>query len=118
MKTLSKAAQQCAELDKQNTVLLLALNDQVNGKTKWFTVFGHKLGVSRPDSACGGVVIAQSVGGVAMAHYWETYKRETLAHIAAVITGEASEHTRDLMRRRSLIETVSAYVAEQLRAAA
>ena len=106
-----------AKLSAENEALTLALSDLCNGSVKWF---GHSrtysVGISRPTGAAGGIAIVRECG-MASAHYFETYSRETLAHIAAVITGENTEHNIELARRRAAIESAQAYVSEQHRAA-
>jgi len=117
MKTLSKSAQRIATLEKENTVLSLALSDLANLGAKWF---GHSrcfsIGITRPNSACGGIAIIRSNGTVS-AHYFEEFYRAEMEHIACVITGENTDHNRELLCRRAALEDAKAYVHEQQRAA-
>jgi hypothetical protein len=112
MKT--KASLECDRLRNENDVLGLALTDLSNGSVKWF---GHSreysIGVSRPTSASGGVLIVRSCG-VTSAHYFERHAQDTLAQISACLTGENTPYNLDLLRRRQLIEDAQAFVrAEQ-----
>jgi hypothetical protein len=113
----SSLAQKCAELEKENGVLSCALNDVLKGDVRWFgSPRTFALGVTRPKSACGGIAIIRHCG-TSSAHYFEEYAQRELAHIALVITGENTEHNRELLARRNAIEAAKAYIAEQVRAA-
>jgi hypothetical protein len=106
-----------AVLSREVDVLSLALSDLSNGAVKWFgNSIYFSLGISRPRSACGGIVLIKGQG-LCTAFYWDMWHGEALAQISACITGEDSEHNRDLLRRRSAIESAAAYVSEQLKAA-
>jgi hypothetical protein len=113
MKSKSKSAIRIAELEKENTVLSCALNDMLNLGAKWFgSARSFSVGVTRPQSACGGIAIIRC-NGTARAHYFEEWARAELAHIQLVITGADTEHNRELLRRRSAIEAAQAYIREQ-----
>jgi hypothetical protein len=105
------------QLDTENTVLSCALNDILNGDVKWF---GHSrtfsIGVIRPASACGGIAVIRN-NGTSRAAYCEQYFRAELAHISMCITGENTDYNRELLVRRSVIESAQAYLSERLRAA-
>lgn len=114
MKTPGKSALRIAELQKENSVLACALSDLANLGAKWFgNSREFSLGVTRPQSACGGIAIVRRSGTVS-AYYFEEFARSELAHIAAVITGENTDHNRELLRRRSAIEDAQAYVSDAL----
>ncbi|NDF15811.1 hypothetical protein EB061_10900 [bacterium] len=105
-----------AKLATQNDVLTLALNDVCNGAVKWFgNSRTYSIGVSRPTGAAGGIAIVRECGMTA-AHYFEGYARDTLAHVAALVTGADTEHNRELLRKRAAVESALAYVAECQRA--
>lgn len=103
------------DMRTETTVLSCALNDILNGDVKWFS-HSHtfSIGVTRPTSACGGIAVVRQTG-TSGAYYFEEYARRELEHIAACITGENTEHNRELAQRRSAIESAKAYVADQLR---
>lgn len=106
-----------SRLSTENTVLSCTLNDILNGDVKWFgNSCEYSLGITRPRSACGGMVVIRCCG-TSSARYWEQFAREELTHISFVITGENTEHNRELLRRRSAIEAAQAYVSQQLKAA-
>ncbi len=104
-----------AKLATENEALTLALGDVCNGNVKWF---GHartySIGISRPNGAAGGIAIVREAG-MTYAFYFEKYARETLAHIACLVTGANTEHNAELMRRRAAIEAAQAYVTEMQR---
>ena len=103
-------------LDYENNVMALALSDLCNGAVKWFgNSPSFNIGITRPTGAAGGIVIHRN-GGMASAHYWEDFSRTELAHIAAVITGEDTEHNHEFLCRRSTIETAQAYISDKIRA--
>lgn len=103
------------KLASENEVLTLALNDLANGAVKWFgNSRTYSIGISRPTGAAGGIAIVRQ-SGMTYAHYFERYSRETLAHIALIVTGTDSEHNRELMRERSAIEAAQAYVSDSQR---
>jgi hypothetical protein len=106
-----------ARLATENEAMTLAISDLCNGAVKWF---GHsrefEIGISRPAGAAGGIAIVRQCG-CASAHYFETYARETLKHIAMVMTSGNDEHTLILLRQRAAIEAAQAYVSEAQRAA-
>lgn len=104
-------------LSTENEALTLALSDLCKDAVKWFgNSRTYSLGVSRPTGAAGGVAIVRECG-MASAYYFETYARDTLAHIASVITGTNSDYNQELLRRRATIEAAQAYVSEQQKAA-
>lgn len=110
MKTKQQLTEENKALDLQNTVLSLALADLVNGtESKSFGGRKFRLTITRPTSACGGVVIVSAETFVG-AYYFDTYARDCLAHIAAVITGEDNDHNRELIRRREIVETAQAWL--------
>lgn len=51
------------------------------------------------------------------AFYFEQWRKTSLEHIGAVITGENTERNRELLTMRGLIDDATAYVSEQLKAA-
>jgi hypothetical protein len=104
------------KLASENDVLTLALGDVCNGAVKWFgNSRTYSIGISRPCGAAGGIAIVREAG-MTYAFYFEKYARETLANVAMLVTGEDSEHNRELLRRRSAIEAAQAYVTESQRA--
>ena len=106
-----------AKLATENDCLTLALADALNGNVKWFgNSRTYSIGISRPTGAAGGLAIVRQCG-MASAHYFETYARETLAHIACIITGANTEHNTELARERAAIESAQAYIREMQRAA-
>lgn len=107
-----------AKLATENEALTLALGDLCNGNVKWFgNSRTYSIGISRPTGAAGGIAIVRQ-SGMTYAHYFENYARETLAHIACIITGTDSEHNRELLKERAAIEAAQSYVTgEQQRAA-
>lgn len=101
-----------AKLATENEALTLALGDVCNGSVKWFgNSRTYSIGISRPTGAAGGIATVRE-GGMTYAFYFERYARETLAHVAALVTGTDTEHNRELMRRRSAIEAAQAYVSQ------
>lgn len=101
-----------SKLASENEVLTLALGDAVNGNVKWLgNSRTYSIGISRPTDAAGGIAIVREAG-MTSAFYFEKYARETLAHIACLVTGTDTEHNTELMRRRSAIEAAQAYVNE------
>ena len=60
------------DASKDSTVLLMALNDVLNGKIKWFKRGGYSVGISRELSPCGGLVIIRSES-YASAHYFDEW---------------------------------------------
>ena len=106
-----------AKLASENEAMTLAMSDLCNGAVKWF---GHtrefEIGISRPAGAAGGIAIVRQCG-CASAHYFENYARETMAHLACLITGSDTEHNLVLLRQRSAIEAAQAYVSTAQRAA-
>ena len=117
MKTPTKSSLRIAGLERSNDVLSLALSDLANGHVKWFTRYNYAIGISRPNGASGGIAIEKIVGGMVSGYYWETFAAESLAHIAADITGENSPYNAELLRRRSCIEEAQAFVAASRQAA-
>lgn len=104
--------QQNASLGTENTVLTLALNDICNGAVKWFgNSRTFSLGITRPAGAAGGIAVVRE-NGTTSAHYFERYASEILLHVSYVITGENTEHNRELARKRSTVEAAQAYVSE------
>lgn len=115
--TKSDLLQRNAALSKDNDVLSLALNDVVNLGAKWFgNSRQFSIGITRPNSACGGICIVRRSGTVS-AYYFEEFAQAELSHIAIVITGENTDHNRDLLCRRAAIESAHAYIREQQKAA-
>ena len=119
MKKLTRTELETAKnhAERECTVLSCALNDILNGDVKWF---GHSrqfsIGVTRPKAACGGIAVVRICGNT-YADYFENYSQTELQHIANCITGENTEHNRELLQRRAAIESAQAYVSEALRAA-
>lgn len=118
MKTTKQDLQdRCARMEREREPLELALSDCVNGNVTWFGRSPFRLGICRPNGAAGGIVIVNTHGMVS-ADYWEQFARNQMEHIAACITGENTEANRELMARRSTIETAAKFVREmQARAA-
>jgi hypothetical protein len=106
-----------AQLEKENTPLLLALADLVRGETVWFGRGEYRIGISRPHSACGGIVIEQMSGSTCGAYYFSEWAPRALEHISYVITGENNEANAELLRRRKAIEQAQAHISAALRAA-
>lgn len=105
------------DAQKENSVLACALADSLNFGVKWFgNSRTFSIGITRPQSACGGIAIIRNNGTVS-AYYFEEYASRELAHIACVITGENTEHNRELLCRRAAIESAKAFVSEQQKAA-
>lgn len=101
----------------ENTVLLCALNDILNGDVKWFgSSRTFSVGVTRPSGACGGIAVVRQ-NGTTRAQYLEEFCRVELEHIARCVTGENTDYNRELLCRRATIESAKAYAAEKLRAA-
>lgn len=98
-----------ARIEREVEPLTLALCDAVNGTVTWFGRGEYKLGISRATGAHGGIVI-ERVGNSAAAHYWEQWSRDAHAHLTACLTGENTEHNRELLRRRDLIEAANQFV--------
>ncbi len=112
--TKQELIDRASRLERENTSLLLALSDLAHGQVTWFGRGKFRLGISRAIGASGGVVIVDNDGTVS-ADYWEQFAHNQLEHIAACITGENTEHNRDLSARRSVIETAQAYVTKEQR---
>lgn len=117
MKTKAELALENAVLSKENGVMFLALTDLSNLGAKWF---GHSrefsIGISRPDSACGGIAVVKQNGSVS-AHYFEEFAHNELNRISAIITGQDNEYNRALLCRRASIEAAQAYVSQKQAAA-
>ncbi len=108
----------CDALDTENTVLRCALNDCLNGNVKWFgNTRAFQIGVARADSACGGIAIVRADGTMISCDYVDRYCPQALTHISLCLTGENTEHNRDLLKRREAIESAVAFRNEALRAA-
>jgi hypothetical protein len=63
-------------LGNSESRLHCALNDVLNDKVKWFKKGVQRIGVSRPASACGGIVIHQYKGNqdaYACVYQWEQW---------------------------------------------
>jgi len=117
MKTANKKDIKISNMERENNVLALALSDLANGNVKWFQRFNYAIGISRPNGASGGIAIEKVIGGIVSAYYWEDFCKDSLSHIASVITGENTPFNAELIRRRSCIEDAQAYVNEQHMAA-
>jgi len=102
----------CARLERAIGPLELALHDLAVKQVVWFGHYNFRIGISRATGAAGGIVIANVYGNVS-ADYWEQFARNQLEHIAACITGENTEHNRDLATRRTVIESAQAYVTSE-----
>lgn len=117
MKTMTKSAQRIAQLERENTVLAIALADLANVGAKWFGCSREFcVGITRPTGGCGGIAIVRRNGTVS-AFYFEEFYRSEMEHIACCITGENTGSNRELLRRRAVLEDAKAYVGEQQRAA-
>lgn len=101
-----------AALEQENTVQMLALTDLANGGVTWFGRSPYRIGISRPTGAAGGILICNA-GGTCSAHYAETFLRETLAHIAVVITGADTEANSELLRRRAALSDAQRFIHSQ-----
>jgi len=60
------------ELKRQSGPDFLAINDLVENKVTWFKTKNHKIGISRLNSANGGIVII--VNGYAVSRYYEEWR--------------------------------------------
>lgn len=115
--TKSSLVERNATLETENTALACALADTIRGDVKWFKASRFvSYGITRPSSACGGIVIVNN-GGTVSAHYLEAFGREALAHISLMITGENTDHNRELLARREAIESALAYARQAMMAA-
>lgn len=63
--------------DRMLTVTRTALNDALAGDVRWVKKGIWKIGICRPTSACGGVVIVVA-NSYASAHYLEEWTGETI----------------------------------------
>lgn len=117
MKTKNELLASNARLETENMVLVCALNDILNGDVKWF---GHSrafsIGITRPSGAYGGIAVVRQCGN-ARASCFESYARSEIEHIGYCITGENTDHNRELLQRRAAIEAAQSYVAEAQRSA-
>ncbi len=99
-------------LAREVDVYSLALSDLANGAVKWF---GHSrdfsLGITRPRGAHGGIALTRS-NGICAAFYWEHWNQQAMQQISECLTGADTEHNRELLRRRSVIEAAAAYIRE------
>lgn len=114
MKT-SKAALESlnAKLAHENEALALALSDICADRVKWFgRAPAYSLGISRPAGAAGGIVIVRQ-NGMTYAHYWERYYAESMSIIASLVTGSDTEHNRELLNRRAVLEAAKAHVTRE-----
>lgn len=102
----------CARMERENEPLSLALSDMVNNRVVWFGRAPFRLGISRAAGAHGGIVIVNHDGMIS-ADYWEQFSRNQLEHIGACITGENTEHNRELAKRRDTIEQALAHVRRE-----
>lgn len=104
-----------AKMRHENSVLYLALADAVNGaESKTFKGGRYSLTVSRPTSACGGVVTVKAEGSFVGAHYFEDYARSESEHIGRLVTGENNDYNRELLSRRDAISEAVKWRNERL----
>jgi len=110
--TKQELIDRCARLERAIGPLELAIADLANGQVVWHGRGAFRIGISRALGASGGIVIVNNDGNV-LADYWEQFARNQLEHISACITGDNTEHNRELATRRTVIESAQAYVTRE-----
>lgn len=114
--TKADLEKRCEALDREASVLRCALADTLRGEGKAFRNKYRTLRVSRPTSACGGIVVITDPHGLVSADYWERYSQDELRAISYLIDGTDTAYNRELDGRRAVINEAQQWVREQLKA--
>lgn len=96
-------------LERENTVLQLALSDHVRGKVTWLRKGPARLGISRELGAAGGIVIHRQGSDVCGAYYWEKWFEGVRNYVP-------SSSNKEGHQLRECAFAVQAHIAAQQRA--